>query len=118
MAKVSVRRYAPGSTTNYTDQTRTFVYIATDLVSATNPENGTVHYAYDGAHRLVKRTDAKGWETRYSYDGYGRMTQVQHWAWFNYGGPLVLQEVADERIDYYYDSNPCDGSFSQNAWGR
>ena len=36
-------------------QTRTFVYSGTDLVSATNPENGTVTYQYDG-HRVTKRT--------------------------------------------------------------
>ena len=61
-------------------QTRTFVYTGADLTSATNPENGTVTYQYDGSHRVTKRTDAKGQETRYTYDAYGRLTQVQHWA--------------------------------------
>ena len=38
-------------------------------------------YEYDGGHRVTKRTDAKGQETRYTYDAYGRLTQMQHWAW-------------------------------------
>src|SRR6266498_1636003 len=49
-------------------QTRTFVYTGNDLTSATNPENGTVTYQYDGAHRVTSRTDAKGQQTQYSYD--------------------------------------------------
>jgi YD repeat-containing protein len=53
-------------------QTRTFVYNGSDLVSATNPENGTVTYQYDGSHQVTKRTDALGQETRYTYDAYGR----------------------------------------------
>ena len=61
-------------------QTRTFVYTGADLTSATNPENGTVTYVYDGSHHVTKRTDAKGQETRYTYDGYGRLTETQHWA--------------------------------------
>ena len=113
-----MRRYAPGSNTTYTDQVRTFVYHGTDLVSATNPETGTVTYQYNGSHKLSKKTDAQGWETRYSYDGYLRVTQVQHWALT--GSQLNLSEIPDERIDYYYDTNPCgDGSFTpQNIWGR
>ena len=38
-------------------------------------------YEYDNDGHVTKKTDAKGWETRYSYDSYGRLTQVQHWAW-------------------------------------
>jgi YD repeat-containing protein len=93
-------------------QTRTFVYTGNDLTSATNPENGTVTYQYDLSHRVTKRTDAKGQETRYTYDAYGRVTEVQHWA----GTPLV--EQGSQRVEYYYDSNPLDGGYSQNAWGR
>ena len=66
-------------------QTRHFVYGGTDLISATNPENGTVTYQYDGAHHVTKRTDAMGQETRYTYDSYGRLTEVQHWK----GSPLA-----------------------------
>ena len=35
---------------------------------------------------MTKRTDAKGQETRYTYDAYGRLTQVQHWAWCDLRG--------------------------------
>ena len=101
-------------------QTRTFVYTGADLTSATNPENGTVTYQYDASHKVTKRTDAKGQETRYMYDAYGRLTQVQHWAWIQdwHTGQYVLTEQAQQRVDYSYDSNPLNGSYSQNTWGR
>ena len=71
----------------------------TDLTSATNPENGTVTYQYDAAHRVTKRTDAKGQETRYMYDAYGRMTQVQHWAaWVRYR--RVASWAEPQRVNY------------------
>jgi YD repeat-containing protein len=37
-------------------QTRTFLYSGTDLVSATNPENGKATYTYNGVHRVASRT--------------------------------------------------------------
>ena len=52
-------------------QTRTFAYTGADLTSATNPENGTVTYQYDLSHRVTKRTDALGQETRYTTTGTG-----------------------------------------------
>src|SRR5207253_8324208 len=64
MVQVSMTR---GATT----QTRAFVYSGTDLISTTNPENGTVTYEYVN-HQVSKRTDARGQETRYFYDTYGR----------------------------------------------
>jgi RHS repeat-associated protein len=117
MMQVKMRRYPLGSTSTYTEQTRTFEYNGKNLVAATNPETGRVTYEYDGDGHVTKKTDAKGWETRYSYDSYGRLTQVQHWAWQS---AATLQELTDQRIDYYYDTNPCgDGSFNgQNTWGR
>jgi YD repeat-containing protein len=48
-------------------QTRTFTWSGQDLASATNPENGTVTYTYDGAHHVTSRTDAKGQQTQYTY---------------------------------------------------
>jgi RHS repeat-associated protein len=92
-------------------QVRTFEWSGTDLVSATNPENGTVSYAYDGSHRVTSRTDAKGQRTEYTYDAYGRLTQVRHYAGSPYEDPY-------QHWDYYYDANPLDGGFSQNTWGR
>ena len=101
-------------------QTRTFAYTGADLTSATNPENGTVTYQYDLSHHVTKRTDALGQETRYTYDGYGRLTEVQHWA-VSYDPHTLtyyMQEQTQQRVDYYYDSNPLNGGYSQNAWGR
>jgi RHS repeat-associated protein len=97
-------------------QTRTFVYTGVDLMSATNPENGTVTYQYDASHHVTKRTDAKGQETRYTYDAYGRLTEVQHWATPCFG--CSFQELPKQRVDYSYDINPLNASYSQNAWGR
>jgi YD repeat-containing protein len=100
-------------------QTRTFQWSGSDLVSATNPENGTVTYQYDGAHHVTLRTDAKGQQTVYTYDAYGRLTKKQYWAWGStYGGTQVLQEQADQEVDYFYDTNPIDANYSAQAWGR
>src|SRR5205823_14509438 len=104
---------------NGVTQTRTFVYSGTDLISATNPENGTVTYEYVN-HQVSKRTDARGQETRYFYDTYGRLTRVEHWAWAwvsAYGAPPYLQltEQIDPRYEYFYDNiNPtrCDANYS------
>jgi RHS repeat-associated protein len=93
-------------------QTRSFVWTGSDMTTATNPENGTVTYSYDGAHRVKTRTDAKGQKTQYTYDGYGRKTMVQH---FN----SSQVELTSQRVTYTYGDNywaPTD--FSQNSWGR
>jgi RHS repeat-associated protein len=90
-------------------QTRSFSYSGTDLISATNPENGTVTYQYDGAHHVTQRTDAKGQVMKYEYDSYGRLNVVNY---FPYPTQVVTQAI------YHYDTNPIDTSFSANAWGR
>jgi RHS repeat-associated protein len=91
-------------------QTRTFVYNGVDLVSATNPENGTVTYEYDAAHHVTKRTDAKGQETRYTYDQYGRLTNTKHYVLVS----GVMTEQTAQSVEYYYDASP----HSANAAGR
>jgi RHS repeat-associated protein len=95
-------------------QTRTFSWSGFDLSSATNPENGTVTYQYDSEHRVTQRTDAKGQQTLYSYDAYGRLTQKRYFAIVN----QILREQPDQEVDYYYDTNPLDGGYSEQAWGR
>ena len=82
-------------------QTRTFLYSGTDLVSATNPENGTVTYTYDGAHHVLSRTDAIGNQTQYTYDSYGRLTEAQYF-------PKSASGYEDftQRVTYSYDSGP------------
>src|ERR1700675_1240014 len=62
-------------------QTRTFNYltgttVGIDLLSATNPENGTVTYTYNSDHSLHTKTDAKSQVFTYSYDSYKRLTQI------------------------------------------
>jgi len=94
-------------------QPRTFQWSGTDLVSATNPENGTVTYTYDGAHHVLTRTDAKGQGTGYSYDAYGRLTAVAHY-------PQGFANAADtnQQITYYYDTNPYNDPIANYTWGR
>ena len=92
-------------------QTRTFTYSGVDLVSATNPENGTVAYTYDAAHRVTTRTDAKGQETDYAYDAYGRLTSQRYYVLVN----GVLMEQTAQAVAYTYDSSPYGGA---NLWGR
>ena len=60
-------------------QTRTFNYgnpPGAQLLSATNPENGTVTYTYNSNQTLAVKTDAKGQQVRYAYDSYNRVTQI------------------------------------------
>ena len=56
--------------------------------------------------------DAKGQETRYTYDGYGRLAETQ------IGRERRWRKQVGQRVTYYYDSNPLDGNYSANAWGR
>jgi len=95
-------------------QTRTFNYdLATGrLMSATNPENGTVNYGYNADGTTAWKTDAKNQRIEYIYDSYKRVTKVRRYP-VNGGNEDPCQQV-----DFYYDSNPFDGSFSQNAAGR
>ncbi len=99
-------------------QTRTFTYLRAYMVSAKNPENGTVEYGYNADGTLATKQDMKGqaagYFLQYVYDYYGRVTTVQtmpgtpsNW----YGSPTVLRT-------YTYDVNNADGSYSQNALGR
>jgi YD repeat-containing protein len=73
------------------------------LVSATNPENGTVTYTYDSGHHVLSRTDAIGSKTQYTYDSYGRLSEAQYYPpWSPYNGNT---EDTSERVTYYYDNN-------------
>jgi YD repeat-containing protein len=92
-------------------QTRSFQWTGSDMTSATNPENGTVTYTYDGAHRVKSKIDAKGQKTQYTDDGYGRKTLVQH---FN----SSQVEQMNQRVNYTFGDNSGAPAFSLNAWGR
>jgi RHS repeat-associated protein len=96
-------------------QTRSFYYgnpPGAHLLSATNPENGTVTYSYDANHRLSSRIDAKNQKTAYSYDGYGRLTQIRH-----YPASSGAEDVC-QQVNIGYDTNAIDSTYSQNALGR
>jgi YD repeat-containing protein len=93
-------------------QTRSFVYNGNFLMSATNPENGTVSYTYSSGGKVATRTDAKGQQVVYSYDSYARLSEVQRY-------PTSGTEDVCQREVYYYDgSNPLSSSYPQNALGH
>ena len=56
-------------------QTRTFGYSSLSrLLSAANPESGTISYQYDDGGNLTRKTDARGVRTDYVYDALNRVT--------------------------------------------
>ena len=56
-------------------QTRTFAYNSLSrLMSATNPESGTITYSYDANGNLTGKTDARGVSTTITYDALNRAT--------------------------------------------
>jgi RHS repeat-associated protein len=57
-------------------QTRTFAYDGSDrLLTAANPESGTISYTYDADSNVQTKTDARGIVTTMSYDAHNRLTQ-------------------------------------------
>ncbi|MBO0720793.1 MAG: RHS repeat-associated core domain-containing protein, partial [Blastocatellia bacterium] len=55
-------------------QTRTFIYNSLSrLTSATNPESGTIAYAYDPDGNLIEKTDDRGVKTTITYDALNRI---------------------------------------------
>ena len=94
-----------------TTQTRTFNYTSSNVVggfllSATNPENGTVTYTYNsGTNTLASKTDAKAQNFTYQYDTYNRLTSL---TWTNPPPPAGSQVLRS----YMYDTNTLDSTFS------
>ncbi len=103
-------------------QTRSFTWAYPGkLASSTNPENGTVTISVaDAGGRLTQRLDAKNQKATYTYDSYGRLTDTHHFT--GSGSPPFYSYTEDttQHVHYYYDStsNPTNGSFTQNGWGR
>ena len=84
-------------------QTRTFNYgnpPGAQLLSATNPENGTVSYTYNSDHTLATKTDAKSQQVQYSYDSYKRVTQIRRGT---YSGGTFNEDTCQQE-NYYYDA--------------
>jgi RHS repeat-associated protein len=56
------------------EQIRTYVYDPfSRMISATNPENGTVTHAYDENSNLKEKIDARGVKTKMTYDALNRV---------------------------------------------
>ena len=94
-------------------QTRTFTYSGKLLLTATNPENGTVTYTYNSYNKVATKTDAKGQAVVYTYDSIARLIEVQRYPYGTSGAEDTCQ-----RENYYYDSNPFNSNYSQYATGR
>ena len=95
-------------------QTRSFVYNdAGLLISATNPESGTVTYTYSADNTLNYKHDAKGQDTVYTYDVKKRVTMIQR-----YPRGKTAQEDISERVVYQYDTNTEAPVFAQYLTGR
>jgi YD repeat-containing protein len=108
-------------------QTRTFTYDGSSqrLLSATNPENGTVSYGYKkkvpdgyGGYTLVfdgllhTKTDAKGQKVEYDYDLYGRLIRIRR-----FPNAQGAEDLCQGTV-FYYDMNPYGYDPSHNTWGR
>lgn len=96
-------------------QNRYFNYDATAgtrLLSAQNPENGTVSYSYNSDGTVNYKTDAKGIKTEYSYDQHKRVSQMRKL-------PNGSTENRCERVDYFYDENggANSGRLTRLRWG-
>ncbi len=64
------------TTVNQGVQTRTFSYCSLSrLLTAQNPESGTIAYVYDDNGNLTQKTDARGVVTSYTYDNINRVKQ-------------------------------------------
>ena len=93
-------------------QTRTFTYNDdAQLTQSVNPETGTVNYTYNTDKLLASRTDNRGQKVEYTYDTYKRLTQVRRY-------PNGSTEDVCQRVDYAYDTNAVDSTFTQYGWGR
>jgi RHS repeat-associated protein len=66
-------------TVNQGSQTRSFAYSSiARLLTATNPESGTLSYQYDNNGNLTQKTDARGVVSSYGYDALNRNTTVNY----------------------------------------
>ncbi|MGI8641620.1 MAG: hypothetical protein ACR2MG_16950, partial [Pyrinomonadaceae bacterium] len=64
------------TTVNQGGQTRSFTYSSLSrLLSAQNPESGTIGYQYDNNGNLTSKTDARPITTTYTYDALNRVMQ-------------------------------------------
>jgi RHS repeat-associated protein len=82
-------------------QARTFVYNSlSKLISATNPESGTITYAYDKNGNITEKADARGVKTTMTYDALDRLTSKVYEGTTPEG---TAAANATPRADYFYD---------------
>ncbi|MCC6539427.1 MAG: hypothetical protein IT162_17885, partial [Bryobacterales bacterium] len=108
-------------------QTRTFTYDSNDKVlTATNPETGTVTNTYEASTGLLQhKIDAKSNKVAYTYDTYKRVTEIKRYEWVCTGGGQWQQGCAGSHVErpeqgtkFYYDSNSFVGGWATNLSGR
>ncbi len=96
-------------------QNRTFNYgNGAYLLSATNPENGTVSYTYNADGTVATKTDAKSQQAVYTYDAYGRVTMIQRGT----VSGSTFTEDPTRRTTLGWDTNTVHSAYSANALGR
>lgn len=104
----SVSQYDPVSQVT---QTRSFTYDSLKrLLSATNPESGSVNYVYDAQGNVLVQTDARSVSKHYAYDALNRLTR----RWYNgsaattatlNNSPALPANVGtSEEVNLFYDS--------------
>ena len=71
-------------------------------------------YTYDSTKRLSTVTDAKNQRRVMTYDSMNRVTQV---ARGTVSGGTFTEDIA-QRTNFYFDTNPFDGSYSSYLAGR
>jgi YD repeat-containing protein len=92
-------------------QTRTFTYDSLSrLLTAVNPESGTVSYQYDENENLLVKTEAREVSTHFAYDSLNRVTR----GWYNgsnsvsatiHNLPALPSGVgATDEAKFYYDT--------------
>ena len=82
-------------------QTRTFDYDSVSrLISATNPESGTITYAYDPNGNLLEKIDPRGVKTTMTYDDLNRV-RSRTYSGTTPEGTAVAN--ATPQVNYFYD---------------
>jgi RHS repeat-associated protein len=79
------------------EQNRSFTYSSLGrLLSASNPESGTIDYQYDPNGNLISKEDARGVTTTYSYDYLNRPTSRS----YSDGTPTVTYAYDSSGVPY------------------
>jgi len=84
-------------------QARTFTYSSLSrLLTATNPESGTISYSYDPNGNLSNKIDARGVKTDYIYDALNRVLNRN----YSLTGSTPANYRASPDVLYTYDTQP------------